>query len=257
VAHGTPPDYLEFRRRLLAEPEPVLAIMRERRTQTNEPHRCAVLLPVLARLRQPLALIEVGASAGLCLLPDLYGYDYGAGRIGADAPVFPCRADGAPLPARLPLVTWRAGLDLDPVGVHDADRIAWLEALIWPEQTDRLRRFREALAVGKRTLPRIRQGDLRHDLEPLLREAPRGPTLVVFHTAVLSYVRSADDRSAFGDLLWEHSAIWISNEGPLACPEVAARAPRPAPEKGAFLLAVNEQPMAWTDPHGAWIDWFG
>ena len=36
-----------------------------RRTQTNEPARCAVLLPALAQLPQPLALIEAGASAGL------------------------------------------------------------------------------------------------------------------------------------------------------------------------------------------------
>ena len=50
--------------------------MLERRTQTNEPARCALMLPLLAALPQPLALLEVGASAGLCLLPDRYGYDY-------------------------------------------------------------------------------------------------------------------------------------------------------------------------------------
>ena len=31
--------------------------------QTNEPNRCAVLLPALARIPGPLALIEVGAPA--------------------------------------------------------------------------------------------------------------------------------------------------------------------------------------------------
>ena len=42
---------------------------------------------------EPLALIEVGALAGLCLLPDLYAYDYsgrilrGPGAAGADIPV--------------------------------------------------------------------------------------------------------------------------------------------------------------------------
>jgi hypothetical protein len=46
-------------------------------TQTNEPGRCAVLLPVLAGLSEPLALLEVGAFAGLCLLPDFYAYDFG------------------------------------------------------------------------------------------------------------------------------------------------------------------------------------
>ena len=56
-------------------------VMLSRTTQTNEPARCAVLLPLLAQLAQPLALIEVGASAGLCLLMDHYGYDYGKARI--------------------------------------------------------------------------------------------------------------------------------------------------------------------------------
>jgi hypothetical protein len=50
--------------------------MLKRRTETNEPTRCATLLPLLALLPKPLALLEIGASAGLCLLPDLYGYEY-------------------------------------------------------------------------------------------------------------------------------------------------------------------------------------
>ncbi len=34
-------------------------------------------MPVLAQLPPPLALLEVGAAAGLCLLPDLYSYGWG------------------------------------------------------------------------------------------------------------------------------------------------------------------------------------
>ena len=50
--------------------------MMAHRTQTNEPGRCATLLPLLVSLPQPLALVEVGASAGLCLYPDRYSYRY-------------------------------------------------------------------------------------------------------------------------------------------------------------------------------------
>jgi hypothetical protein len=66
---GTPHGWQDFRQRLHDHKRRVAAVMLARSTQTNEPARCATLLPVLASLPQPLALIEVGASAGLCLIP--------------------------------------------------------------------------------------------------------------------------------------------------------------------------------------------
>ena len=59
----------------------IATVMLSHTTQTNIPARCATLLPALAALPQPLALVEVGASAGLCLYPDRYSYDYDGHRI--------------------------------------------------------------------------------------------------------------------------------------------------------------------------------
>jgi hypothetical protein len=73
------------------------------RTQTNEPARCATLLPVLAGLPQPLALLEVGASAGLCLYPDEYQYGLFATRWPLQ--VSPRIGRQTPRPRRLP---WKA-----------------------------------------------------------------------------------------------------------------------------------------------------
>ncbi|MFE7567952.1 DUF2332 family protein [Streptomyces sp. NPDC057539] len=73
------------------------AMMLSWRTETNEPGRCATLLPALAALDGPLALIEVGASAGLCLHADRYSYDYGHTHLTGRAPQAPtlrCRAEG-------------------------------------------------------------------------------------------------------------------------------------------------------------------
>ncbi len=83
--------------------------MRVRATQTNEAGRCAVLLPVLAALPQPLALLEVGASAGLCLYPDRYTYRYGEHMLGSGEPVLECAATGTAPPTAVPEVVWRAG----------------------------------------------------------------------------------------------------------------------------------------------------
>src|SRR5699024_5523426 len=64
--------FAQLRAWLLEHWDETRALMLERSTQTNEAGRCAVLLPELARLDGPLSLIEVGASAGLCLYPDRY-----------------------------------------------------------------------------------------------------------------------------------------------------------------------------------------
>lgn len=257
VACGTPVDYADFRAKLLDAFDAVAAVASERTTQTNEPGRCAVLLPVLARLHQPLALIEVGASAGLCLIPDLYAYDYDGKRVGkADAaPVFPCRVNPAtPVPHAMPNITWRMGLDLAPVSLRDPAQVAWLEALIWPDQPARLERFRAAARTFGANPVRVRRGDLLGDIGTVIADAPVGPTIVVYHTAVLGYVADPAARAAFAATLWDRSAVWVSNEPPGVLPEIAARATREGPT-GAFLLAVNGQPVAWTDPHGGWIDW--
>jgi hypothetical protein len=255
---GTPVDWGDFRRRLLGDCDAVRRLMLERSTQTNEPARCATLLPVLAQLPQPLALIEIGAAAGLCLLPDYYGYDYGRVRIpprsmGMSAAVLPCAASpGTPLPHAVPRIAWRVGLDLHPLSVFEPQHKAWLEALVWPEQTERLERLRAAIEIAQMAKPRVVEGDLRTDLARLVGEAPPDATLVVFHTAVLSYIASPTDRETFASEASRLAAYWVANESPTVFPEISRRA---GPLRKGFLLSVNGAPIAWTDPHGASLEW--
>jgi hypothetical protein len=252
---GTPADWPTFRAMLQARSADVRTVMLERRTQTNEPGRCAALLPVLSRMPQPLALFEVGASAGLCLLPDRYGYDYGGRCVApsaADAPVFPCRANPAtPIPREPLRVAWRLGLDLHPLDVTKPEHTAWLETLVWPEHDVRLQRLRAALAVSRRDPPRVLQGDLLQDFAACVRQAPAAATLVVFHTAVLAYVADAALREEFAHAVRRSGAVWVSNEAPGVFRSITA----PRGPRGAFLLSVGGVPQAWTDPHGGWIEW--
>jgi hypothetical protein len=254
--HGVPHDIDELIEIVRRDREGVRAVMLSRTTQTNEPARCAVLLPILAQLPQPLALLEVGASAGLCLLPDRYGYDYGDVRLEpatATAPVFRCRISGAvPLPAAVPQIVWRRGLDLNPVDLcSDAD-VAWQETLVWPGQEERAQRLRQAIALAREDPPLVVKGDLVTDLTPLIDEAPREATLVVFHTAVLAYV-SPPGRARFADMIRNAPCVWLSNEAPEVFSDLAKSASMP----GRFLLMRDGVPFAWAGPHGQSIDWFG
>jgi hypothetical protein len=260
---GTPRDWVEFRTNLLADPAAVRAVMLTHSTQTNEPARCATLLPVLAALPQPLALIEVGASAGLCLLPDLYGYDYGQVSIRPAAPmggypVFSCSVDErTPVPAAMPRIVWRAGLDLNPLDVSDPSQAVWLENLVWPEQVGRLDRLQAAMRVAAVTKPKVMRGSLLGDgLERLCGEAPAGATLVVFHTAVLAYVVDREDREAFAERVQGLCPFWIANEAPGVFPDIARLAGERG-KPGRFLLSVNGVPVAWTEPHGGSMQWIG
>jgi len=203
---GIASDWSQFLEDLLANVDAVRSIMLTHSTQTNEPGRCATLLPVFAQLPQPLALIEVGASAGLCLLPDFYAYDYGSRMVrpdetGTTPPVFSCSANATtPLPSTMPRIVWRAGLDLNPLDAANQEQAEWLETLVWPEQTQRLANLQAALKIAAVRRPRIEKADLLGGgLACLCGEAPKDATLVVFHTAVLVYVGELSERQAFGE----------------------------------------------------------
>ncbi|MEV4661375.1 DUF2332 domain-containing protein [Micromonospora echinofusca] len=251
---GPVDDPAAFRHFALANWPAIEAELRTRATQTNEPGRCAVLLPVLAALPQPLALLEVGASAGLCLYPDRYAYRYGDHALGTGDPVLDCAATGLTPPERLPEVVWRAGLDLNPLRVSDPADVAWLDALIWPEHTHRRARLRAATAVAAAEPPLLARGDLVDDLPALAARAPAGATLVVFHTSVL-YQVPAPRRAAFTDVVRRLPGHWISNESPDVVPHDAL--PEPPDEALHNVLALDGRPLAWTRPHGQAMSWFG
>jgi hypothetical protein len=250
-----PPD-LAALRDLVSQHEAELAeVMLARRTQTNEPARCATLLPALTSLPGPLALIEVGASAGLTLLFDRYSYNYDGHLIAGcdpDAPALCCAIRGpVPMPARLPEIAWRAGLDLNPLDVTRDDDVRWLSCLLWPGESGREARLAAAIASARRDPPPLYRGDLRTDLPALAARAPADATLVIYHSAVLAYV-TPEDREGFARTIRDLGAVWLSNEAPGVVPATRVA---DVPD-GAFVLSRDGQtPLALTDGHGTWLHW--
>jgi hypothetical protein len=255
--HGTPTGYADLRRAVLEDGERLRATMLARSTQTNEAARCSALLPVLALLDGPLALIEVGASAGLCLYPDRYGYDYDGVPVGPLSEVhLSCSTSGPlPVPSRVPEVVARTGIDLNPLDPGDEDTRAWLRALVWPgpAAADRLARLDAAAAIAAREPADMLRGHLLDRLPEAVEQAPAGATVVVFHTAVLPYV-PGEERARFTALIRELPVRWIAQERPGALPEVDAQVDLDdAP--GRLVLSLDGRALAWTAPHGGRIDW--
>ena len=251
---GAPPVIGSLRELVSRSGAELTQVIMTRRTQTNEPARCAVLLPALARLPQPVALIDVGASAGLTLLFDRYSYDYGGyllAGLDPDAPTLRWQPRGpVPLPSRLPDIAWRAGLDLNPLDVTTDDDVRWLSCLVWPGESDRAQRLAAAIAAARRDPPAVYRGDLVTDLPALVARAPEGATLVVYHTSVLYYI-AADQREEFVRMIRGLGVVWLSSEAPGIVPGTGT----PVRDELQCVLARDGHPVARADSHGTWLSW--
>ncbi|MDE3722806.1 DUF2332 domain-containing protein [Nocardiopsis sp. N85] len=254
---GPVEDWEGFRAWVVEHWGAVREVVLERMTQTNEVRRCAALVPVLGTLAGPLGLVEVGASAGLCLYPDRYRYSYdGATPIGPlDSPVLlECSTSGGvPVPGRVPEVAWRAGVDLNPLNVADEEDVRWLEALIWPGAQEGVRRarLRAAASVAVADPAPIVAGDLVEEVAGLVSRVPRGVTPVVVHSAVLTYLPVVE-RERFAALMGELPGHWVSCEGWRVFPELEGGR---GPVDTDMTVAVDGRVVAWAGEHGHSLTW--
>ncbi len=251
-------SFAEFRDWLLTNWADVRTEVQSRRTQTNEPRRCAVLLPLLARLPQPIALLEVGASAGLCLLPDRYGYRYNDGdRLdppdGSSPLLLTCTTNG-PVPTRLPEVVWRTGIDAAPLDARSADDAHWLRCLVWPGQDDRLADLDAALRIARADPPTVVRGDLIELLPEVARLAPAGATLVVTQSAVLTTFTDAR-RAEFADVVRALPARWIAYDGATVLSSGLFGPVPPMERPFTFFVADQGRVVARADGYGRTVDW--
>jgi len=228
-------------------------------TQTNEAARCALHLPALAGIDGPIALLEVGTSAGLCLYPDRYGYRYtGRDRLdpvdGPSQVVLDCAVTPeTPVPTTMPEVVWRAGIDLNPLDVRSQADLDWLDALVWPEHDDRRARLRAAAAIAAEDPPRLVAGDLNEQVAALAASAPPDATLVVFHTAVLMYL-DEPGRERFTRLVRGLPGHWLSCEGRNVLRDIRVRDDVPN-DRSDLVLALDGVQLAWAQPHGRALTW--
>jgi hypothetical protein len=266
------PDFLAFAE---AHGDELAALVGSRATQTNEVNRSVAVAACLRVATRdlpdtPVALVELGPSAGLNLRADTYAIDVGDDRLHQDSasPVVlgtevcgPCRPD---LDSPLPPIVDRVGLDLRPIDVTaDVEELRWLEACLWPEQIVRVERFRAAVEVCRKDPPRLIRGDLLDDLPAVLDGLPTGAHAVVFHSWVLTYV--ARDRRPQLERILHHAAAarpltWLALEAAGVVPGLAEGEPQ---DGGTTLMVmttfrdgqVQSRVLATCHPHLNWLEW--
>jgi len=237
------------------------ATLQARSTQTNEVARCGGLLPCFATVSagRPLALIEVGASAGLNLCWDRFAYDYSGAAAGVEAS--PLRIACALRGERRPPLTTapvasRVGIDLDPVDLGDPADVRWLHACVWPDQPARHARLDAAIAVASEDPPELRRGDALELLPGLIGQAPPEALVCVFHTAALAYFSRAQITrlAAIMDEA-ERDLAWVGGEAP----GVVMGARRPEGVGAHFQLTAGAtgslRVLGRMGHHGGWLEW--
>lgn len=236
----------------------ILHILQTKRVQTNEVRRCGYLYPAFSyiydQVKKPLALIEIGTSAGFQLLWDQYQYSYGSNETygNRDSEVFiesECRTENQPsLLTKSPPVSHRIGLDLNIVDLTFDEAYVWLNALIWPEHKERRLLFKQAAKAVQEHKLDLREGNGIAMLPDIVKEIPSDSTICVFHTHVANQFST--------DMKYELEGV-ISQIGK---------------ERKIFHLYNNmwdlelhldcilgdklyERTIGKTDGHGGWFEW--
>lgn len=233
-----------------------------RLVQTQEPGRTSYLYPALLIAQRlaapdPLAVIEIGPSAGLTLVPDRYAYRYDGGPVVGDRQsplVLRCALRGDSPPFDWPLqIEWRAGIDLHPLDLAEPADRAWLRALVWPDHPDRADRLDQAfVAAGRGAPPPLHRGPADRELPHLVAQVPDHATVCVYHTATTAHftpaAREAHARQLVA-LSRTRRILWLQAE------------PRPEGEPRLRIAdlrdgeLVSEHLLGDYHPHGAWLCW--
>ncbi len=253
------PDFLDFVR---ANRATIQRLIETRVTNTNEIGRSALLHPgfrfIAMQADAALSLIEIGPSAGLNMIWDTYGMRYCkdgkiAASINEGAPLViesELRGEHLPPTGPLPEIGGRVGLELNPVDLSNADDRDWLRALIWPDQSARLKRMDTAIELFMQHKPVIRTGDALEQLPDALADVPRSQTACIYHTIAI-YQFSREMKQGLEDILTVaglRQPIWR-----LSFEYDGAR----------YILSAirysdgvrQEKRLASGHPHGTWLEW--
>lgn len=230
--------------------------------QTNEVRRAVALLPAIWWLlaqtgARPVALSELGASAGLNLNLDRFGIETPHGSAGPHGSAVQLRPEwrntAIPTPQTFDVID-RAGVDRNPIDVRDPSDVLRLTSYLWPDQPERLALTRGAIAM---TPPKPDAGDAAPWLQQRLKTTFPGALHVVYTTIAWQYFPPESQAACTAAL--DAAGAEATQDSPLAHVAFEADGRR----DGAALTlrlwphAPEPQTLARADFHGRWVDWHG
>jgi len=257
-----------FRDVCLGHRDEIVDLLSRRHVQTNEVGRSAFIGPALTvaadRLGTPLALVDVGASAGLNLRCDSYLLDYGEkGTTGPPDAAVRCQCEivGGHPPVRpvVPPIASRIGIDRAPLDVTDPDDARWLLACVWPEMPGRFPRTENAIREAAADPPTVVKGDAFDALPSAVRALP-GDVAVCVSTCWTYAYFPVHQRPMFTELLVdlarERPLVWLYGEGPGVGPAFG-EPPDECVLGLVFFDRGDPEPvfLAQVQPHGEWMRW--
>lgn len=233
--------------------------------QTNEIGRSAALFPglvvALAGEDRPIRLLEIGSSAGLNMLLDLFGYSTDSWSwAGVDgAPVLSPLWTGSPpeVPDSLNIVS-RRGCDASPIDVLDPLARERLVSFVWADQLERFQRLNQAIDLVTPDSFDLDRADAGEWLVERLDEPVADGTLtVVQHSVMWQYLPESTQDDIMSCLARAGAAATSST--PLA--HVAYESVMDGESSRGMGLTVTRWPgaggglVAYGQAHGAAIVW--
>jgi hypothetical protein len=254
-----------FKSFVLRHQQEIIDLLQHRIVQTNVLTRCNYLMPVFSNILslndKPATIIDIGSSAGLNLNFDRYEYYYDGKKIYGDSGVkLHCRIKQGKPPVIRPFKNpiKKIGIDQHPVDLANADDLLWLQALIWPDQTERFFMLKEALQAPNLSAIQLIEGSTIADFKKRIDAVDPHETLIISATHVL--YQFTDTLLAefynFLDAIGQTRNFYF-----LSAEATAAVQLKHGVRHTALVLTTyqnklkQERLLAETNGHGNWIKW--